>query len=163
MNVWPIKKSWSHCHPNIHFEMCESHRTTTWLDHLVCTNSAHSLVENMHIKYGCITSDHHPVITNISMKDVQLQDVPTRMQDTIKWDKLTAEEILQYKLRSEKERFQVLLDHGVILCDNPQCLTMALFCVTIHSAWPWCYSVWQSTLHRCGSSQCNWSHVPVNC
>ena len=62
------------------------------------------------------------------MKDIQLQtcqDVSKRKQDIIKWDKLTAEEIPQYKLRTTMVLSQVLLDHGVILCANPHCTDVA--------------------------------------
>ena len=58
-------------------------------------------MQNIHIKYDVITSDHHPMITNISLEDLHLQtgrDLPKIKQDTIKWYKLTAEEILQNNL-----------------------------------------------------------------
>ena len=108
--------------------MDAANNTAHWLDHLVATNSAHLLIDRVDIRYDCISSDHHPVIANIALGNIKLED-PDSMKPTnnrgIRWDKLSAEEILQYKLRSEEELAKVELDHSLILCDDPHCVDTA--------------------------------------
>ena len=53
--------------------LSEAHGPSLWTDHLVSTIIAHSLVENMQMKYDYITSDHHPTIASLYMKSIQLQ------------------------------------------------------------------------------------------
>ena len=105
--------------------LSEAHSTTAWLDHMMSTSTAHSLINKMQIKYDFISSDHHPVLVNISMNNINLQQDDTSegtgKRTKIKWDKISKEEILQYKIRSEKELSQIRIEHGVILCDNPHC------------------------------------------
>ena len=39
----------------------------------------------------------------------------------IKWDKLTENDILQYRTRTEEELSKVQLNHSLILCGDPNC------------------------------------------
>jgi hypothetical protein len=104
--------------------LSEAHGTTSWIDHLVSTKSAHSLIQSMNIKYDFISSDHHPIALNISMGNISLQssgESACRDDGSIKWDKLKQDDILQYKMRTDKELSKVKLEHELILCDDPHC------------------------------------------
>ena len=43
----------------------------------------------------------------------------------IRWDNLTPDQILQYKLRTENELSKVRMEHKTILCDDPKCTNIA--------------------------------------
>ena len=41
-------------------------RTTSWLDHVICTSDANDFITNISVLYGCINSDHHPMSLSIN-------------------------------------------------------------------------------------------------
>ena len=48
----------------------EAHCTVSWLDHIMCTQSAHDLVENVSVMYKTVSSDHDPISVFISLEQV---------------------------------------------------------------------------------------------
>ena len=46
----------------------EAHNSSSWLDHVLCTNSAHSLIKGIHVCYDYVTSDHVPLCVDIMIE-----------------------------------------------------------------------------------------------
>ena len=106
--------------------LSDSHNSTSWLDHLVCTTSAHKLVDHISINYSMVTSDHLPLIAHINLPDtyqsancVHSEEVTPRFR--IQWDKLTTEDLKLYKSKTEITLSAVQFEHGLALCDNLNC------------------------------------------
>ena len=98
--------------------------TTHWLDHCVSTMSMQDIVSSAVVEYDCISSDHHPLIVKISLSNINLEAANVKQSSKrrcIKWDKLSQEELLRYKLLSEEELSKVQVNHSLILCDDPHC------------------------------------------
>jgi hypothetical protein len=67
-----------------------AHNTVSWLDHVVCTNSAHTLVKDCIILYDKMSSDHFPLSVAI---DTQLQSASiatdsVRRETCVRWGNL---------------------------------------------------------------------------
>ena len=102
----------------------DAHGSTSWIDHLICTNCSHNLIEGMQIMYNYVSSDHHPIMALLDINSIHMQtsdEASTKPRYRIKWDKLQPNDILLYKRRTEEELKKVKLEHQVILCDDPQC------------------------------------------
>jgi len=114
------------CPRSTYTYLSEAHNSASWLDHIVCTQSAHNLVENVSVLYETITSDHHPLIATVRFPHVvmDVDDVETNPASgprRIKWDMLSAEQIRQYELNTEIGLGNIKLTHQLILCDDPAC------------------------------------------
>ena len=102
--------------------------TCSWLDHVVSTCSAHNLIDNISVVYDTVTSDHHPILFHLNVSTVNVDiDNCTDEQEVgdfgmrIKWDELSSESIVNYRLLSKQELSKVLLNHELLLCDDPMC------------------------------------------
>ncbi len=49
-----------------------SHGSTSWLDHIITTNSSHALLRNVHIMDAFISSDHLPVCFEVFIDDLNI-------------------------------------------------------------------------------------------
>ena len=47
---------------NTYTYMSESHLTCSWLDHVLSTHSAHSIITDIQVRYNTVTSDHYPLL-----------------------------------------------------------------------------------------------------
>ena len=96
---------------NTHTYLREALGSTLWLDHVIATNSAHFIINHMHVTYmyDCISSDLHAIMTEISLNNISLQSTAdtSRKKECIKWYKVKTDDTLQYKLRTEIELSKV--------------------------------------------------------
>ena len=102
----------------------EAHHSTSWLDHVLTTSSAHCLIDNIWVEYGMISSDHHPIVTRISVNTDNLDNDTTVKCSNIQhiqWDMLSDDDLIKYKNSTELTLSEVELNHDMILCDNPKC------------------------------------------
>ena len=111
------------CPEDTYTYLSESHATTSWLDHVLCTHSGHQLIENIDVLYDVISSDHHPILLNINFpcNIVELDDIDSGSNCKIKWDLLSDKDIALYMNNTELALNSVNIDHSLILCDNPSC------------------------------------------
>ena len=49
------------------YTFVSNHGTTSWTDHVVTASSGHSLIDNISIKYGCVSWDHLPLVIQIDL------------------------------------------------------------------------------------------------
>jgi len=102
----------------------EAHGTVAWLDHLVSTHGLHSLVSRMYIDNTCITSDHFPLLVDLSLNIPHSADAhPTPTSDCkrINWAMLSNSQLQQFSETSRSSLSHISLDHSMILCDNVNC------------------------------------------
>ena len=45
-----------------------AHNTVSWIDHVICTNSAHSLMNNFKVLHDKVSSDHFPICAVINIQ-----------------------------------------------------------------------------------------------
>ena len=112
------------CSRDTYTYFSESHGTTAWLDHVVCTRSAHDLVTNVSVLYDNITSDHHPmqVCIDFAASVVSNNDEEcSHDAKVIKWDDVSVDQCSQYTNQTDLYLSNVELNHDLLLCSDPLC------------------------------------------
>jgi hypothetical protein len=104
----------------------EAHQVVSWLDHIVCTATAHNLIDKVWVDYSKVCSDHHPLLASINLSDLVLDsdlhsENPNNVSNIVKWDTLSNADIHCYKQRTEDFPSEVEINHDMILCNNPNC------------------------------------------
>ena len=69
--------------------------TTSWLDHVVCTDDALQCIHNMVILHDCIFSDHFPLSFkfNVDVLPVCLDESNNMIKPRVNWNKLSLHDI----------------------------------------------------------------------
>ena len=104
----------------------DAHDTTSWLDHVVSTHSAHQLIQSMSVNYAAVTSDHLPLSMSVLMPVEDMQNVPHQENTRnpakqIKWDTLSEHDIEQYRAKTKETLSRVIFNHDLALCDSVKC------------------------------------------
>ena len=103
----------------------EAHNTTAWLDHLISSANFNFLVECITVDHSYISSDHFPVYVTINLDKVNVSNTdpkPEREKKRfIKWNELSVEEKEKYTCMSDSTLSDVILNHSLILCNDPLC------------------------------------------
>ena len=107
--------------------MSEAHQTTSWLDHIICTYSAHAKVSSVRILYSMVSSDHFPIVLELALS-CNIKCNPSaayinseKSVKRVKWDDLSKGEICAYRQSTERLLSSFPLDVELFLCDDPQC------------------------------------------
>jgi hypothetical protein len=103
----------------------EAHSSTSWLDHILSTSSAHSLVTDVRIGYEFVTSDHLPIFMDIKtecnlynlMPESNLEYNKCKLQ----WDKVSPMDIKHYMFMSENNLKSIVVDEGLSKCSDVTC------------------------------------------
>ena len=109
---------------NTYTHVSTSHKTTSWLDHIISTSSFHDLIEKISVDYTLISSDHLPmsVILNLDCARVATKEQPSGCgKGTIKWDKLSAADKNKYEELSDVNMSAIKLKLSSVMCDDPHC------------------------------------------
>jgi len=108
----------------------ESHHTVSWIDHILSTVNAHSLIEDISINNEYVTSDHLPVSVCVKVNDMNIDpshicasNIDYYCQN-INWTDLTKHELNSYKIKCQDLLSNVYLDHDLILCNDSNCKDM---------------------------------------
>ncbi len=98
---------------------------TSWLDHLLCTRSAYSLIHSINIDYNMITSDHLPICTVVNLPTgcyhAGCSEDSRASMTKIHWDDVTDDQRLVYRSITAKCLADIEFDHELALCDNVNC------------------------------------------
>lgn len=96
--------------------------TTSWLDHVVCSSDAKYCTSNLEIVYGCILSDHHPILGKIdfAIMSESTEECCNLVNRRIQWDALPLNTITLYKGRTDVGFNNVTIPKGV-KCMNSAC------------------------------------------
>ena len=80
----------------------ESHGTTSWIDHCVCTVQAHAAVSSLEINYDVQSSDHYPLSICVDVNHIP--KVETTMQHSTakcNWGKAIESQLSEYTTHCE--------------------------------------------------------------
>lgn len=104
------------------YTFVSNHGTTSWLDHILATNSGHAIINNVYIKYNIISSDHYPLVVDFDVSS-ERANVETCQKSIprVKWDLVSDDDCQYYKRNTEKALSTIDLDHDLILCDDVKC------------------------------------------
>jgi exonuclease III len=111
---------------HIYTYLSDAHRCTSWLDHLICTRNAHSLISSMHVRYDIVSSDHLPLCAQINLPpECNKAAPPTEGTPgsywSVQWDQLAPEQLENYRLNTKKTLASVKFVHDLAWCDNTNC------------------------------------------
>ena len=102
----------------------EAHGSTSWLDHIVCTQSAHALIKEISVLNNFVTSDHLPIsvelVTNTANSET-IDDGEKGHEVKICWDTLSTDDLAKYKELTHQRLKLVEFDHDLAMCQDEQC------------------------------------------
>ena len=109
---------------NIYTFYSQAHHTVSWLDHIMSTVNAHSLVKDIEVRYEYVTSDHLPICMRIGVDEIKLD--PCQSSASIKggkinWETADAYDLALYRDKCHELLSKIVLDHDLILCDDTNC------------------------------------------
>ena len=122
--------------------------TTSWLDHIICSDDALHCLSHINILYDCILSDHHPILCNVNL-DVSpdiIKSSSNELTQRIRWNELSLAMIEQYRLSTSNSLECIKVPDG-IKCTDPNCKL-----VSHRKDIDFYYDKIISTLSRCSSS-----------
>lgn len=101
----------------------EAHHTTSWLDHVISTSSAHASIGNICVDYKFVTSDHFPLQVTLRLPNqvTLVDDNVRRAVQRVKWDTLSPKDIDDYTERTKNVLGTIDFPHELALCDNTEC------------------------------------------
>ena len=102
----------------------EAHHTTSWLDHIISTRSAHSSIRDINVDYSFVTSDHIPLQITLQLpNDVTFVNDSVRRNSVqrVRWDTLTPKDIASYTERTKNAIGTIDFPHEIALCDDIKC------------------------------------------
>ena len=96
--------------------------TTSWLDHIICSDDALHCLSHINILYDCILSDHHPILFNVNL-DVSpdiIKSSSNELTQRNRWNELSLAMIEQYRLSTSNSLKCIKVPDG-IKCTDPNC------------------------------------------
>lgn len=103
----------------------EAHGSTSWLDHVISTSSAHALISEMNVCYDYVTSDHLPLCIDLLIDyDMFVESVNSTSGQTkcfIQWDKMTDIDKTEYERLTEKKLKSIIVDEVILTCSDAAC------------------------------------------
>jgi hypothetical protein len=98
----------------------------SWLDHVITTKDAHSLIHKIEILRSFVSSDHLPIITHMNIKENihangrgKTKSTPTK---SVKWDKLREDDLKRYTRKTEETLREVNIDRDLLCCKDVGCI-----------------------------------------
>jgi exonuclease III len=104
-----------------------AHNTTSWLDHAVCTASAHQLITSCRVYHDKVSSDHFPLSISVDINYCQHssgENICSQNYSSacrIHWDKVTEEQLHKFSQATENLLSNVHCNSSLSQCINPNC------------------------------------------
>lgn len=101
----------------------EAWSAASWLDHCTYTADAHDCLEELEILYDLVISDHIPVLMTLHVENLpELSNYENyEPSGKLDWVKLTANELWQYTLVTEKSLSSIGVSSDTISCNDINC------------------------------------------
>ena len=104
--------------------LCPAKSSTSWLDHVLCTEEIANIMDNIRIDYGKALYDHFPIYFELCMEmELQEREVEIiNVKEHVKWDKLS-----DHDKRNIKSKMDCLLakneliEHDIFQCETVGC------------------------------------------
>lgn len=105
-----------------------AHQSMSWLDHIICTKSAHPFLTHCQVLYGLLASDHFPLSFKIFVNYEDSPPAVPRIGESmksssirVKWDSLSQQEIQQYTNSTKDELDKICENDTLKQCTDSQC------------------------------------------
>jgi exonuclease III len=98
--------------------------TTSWLDHCVCTASAHTAILDMSVLHDFVASDHLPLLFSINVTDLPKcnSNGPSIVQKgSVNWAKVTDKDTEKYTADTDYYLSEISVPVESMLCSDPNC------------------------------------------
>ena len=108
----------------------EAHNSVSWLDHVIVSKSAYNIIKSIKICQDFITSDHVPISVAIDLGCARVDgdNRSSLKHPKITWSDLSENELIRYNQLTECNLKSVLLNHELLMCDDPNCSDVAHRC-----------------------------------
>ena len=102
------------------------HGSASWLDHVVSTNSGHTLVQGVHVKSDFVSSDHIPLCFDIAIDKPNICTSPSVCSSgnnvpTFNWKDLTDTDLWNYNLCTKKDLSRICIPLEALKCSDMSC------------------------------------------
>ena len=102
--------------------LSEAHGTTSWIDHCVCTEQAHSSITDVNICYDMQSSDHFPISICIDVSSVpRLDSAYTPPQSRLDWSKASERDRSMYRDKCAELLDSIELPRDAVCCSDTSC------------------------------------------
>ena len=97
--------------------------TTSWLDHCISTQDAHSAISGMDVSYGFVQSDHIPLVLELDISLVPCIDEGVNNSTTrkIDWTKVKPHLLDRYHYFTDEHLKSILLPVESFMCEDTMC------------------------------------------
>ena len=102
--------------------LCPAKNTTSWLDHIICTEKALSHIENVYIDYKLAIYDHFPLCFQYNFSFLK-NDHPRKVlsiEEFVDWNRIN--KVMETGIRQEIDTF--ILDNGLLVDDLFYCFNI---------------------------------------
>lgn len=105
-----------------------AHNTTSWLDHIICSNDMHCLLSNIKVLDNVPTSDHLPLACEWDFHvDTDKQphhnvSVNSDIHKGFKWERASDDCIHQYCLITKQKLNDIKIPHDALSCNDVNCI-----------------------------------------
>ena len=101
----------------------ESWNTTSWLDHVICTQEGHIGISNISILYESAFSDHVPISISINLDDLTSfnENSTSTSNHHICWDKVSLENKVLYNNFTNVLLSNIAIPESAVTCSNLNC------------------------------------------
>ena len=95
---------------------------TSWLDHCISTQDAHSIIKDIHVKYNLSFRDHIPLVMELDLDKLpEVEDETNHITSRIDWENCDAMKLREYQLMSELYLSSILIPREALECRNTKC------------------------------------------
>jgi hypothetical protein len=102
----------------------DAHHSVSWLDHMITNINMLTLISNMYVNYGYVSSDHFPLCAELKVpadKEDAQQDETPKEGNNVRWDKLSDQDLSIYSNATDHALKKIKLPIHLLLCDDVQC------------------------------------------
>jgi hypothetical protein len=102
----------------------EAHNSVSWLDHVIVSNNLFDAVSNINVDNSFITSDHFPMSITFDVSYARVDCGHFNNGTSISkvpWDRLSKDDLCNFKQKSDYNLQSVILNHSLLLCDDVNC------------------------------------------
>lgn len=105
--------------------LCPARNSTSWLDHILCTENVAHIVTGVFIDYDSAIYDHFCIYFDLKLNDIQSEhviDTGEFIEKMVNWNKITEDNKIHIKIiMKEMIESQGLLCYEVFNCKNVNC------------------------------------------
>ncbi len=107
------------CSGGMYTYVSDSHGSTSWLDHCVCTESGRESVTSVKVLHNYVGSDHLPILCTLNKQITPGSAVPNT--NVHKWERLSDDTICKYQRLVPTLLSEIVMPTETLSCSDAQC------------------------------------------